>query len=249
MERMWKAAGLAASIGNRLLYLAAEVLILSMLLYGGYSLWENFRIEQNAFVSEKLLRYKPGTESGTAGFAELQALNPDVKAWLTIEGTHMDYPVLQGETDLDYINRDVYGEFSLSGSIFLSCLNSPDFSDGYSLIYGHHMENGAMFGDVTRFTEAVYFQEHPEGELRMAHETWELELFACLETDAYDRRVYDCGRETDREALLSYIREHAVQYRETGVTAADRILALSTCADETETNGRVLVFGRLKSQY
>ena len=79
MERMWKAAGLAASIGNRLLYLAAEVLILSMLLYGGYSIWENFRIEQNAFVSEKLLRYKPGTESGTAGFAELQALNPDVK--------------------------------------------------------------------------------------------------------------------------------------------------------------------------
>ena len=56
MERMWKAAGLAASIGNRLLYLAAEVLILSMLLYGGYSLWENFRIEQNAFMSEELLR-------------------------------------------------------------------------------------------------------------------------------------------------------------------------------------------------
>lgn len=249
MERMWKAAGLAASIGNRLLYLAAEVMILSMLLYGGYSLWENFRIGQSAFVSEELLQYKPGIEGKTEGFAELQDRNPDVKAWLTIAGTHVDYPVLQGETDLDYINRDVYGEFSLSGSVFLSCLNSPDFSDGYSLIYGHHMENGAMFGDITRFAEATYFQEHPKGELRLENETLELELFACLETDAYDGCVYNCGPDADRVALLSYIRAHAVQYRETDVTAEDRILGLSTCADETaETNGRVLIFGRLKEK-
>lgn len=56
---------------------------------------------------------------------------------------------------MEYINKDVYGEFSLSGSIFLSCMNKKDFSDNYNLVYGHHMANGGMFGDVVSFTEKV----------------------------------------------------------------------------------------------
>ena len=49
---------------------------------------------------------------------ELQKINPDVCAWLTVDGTKIDYPVVQGETNLEYINQDIYGEFALSGSIF-----------------------------------------------------------------------------------------------------------------------------------
>ena len=81
------------------------------------------------------------------------AINPDVRGWLTIDGTHVDYPIVQGEDDMEYVNKGVYGEFSLSGTIFLDSENTSDFSDCYNLLFGHHMANGAMFGDVVRFTD------------------------------------------------------------------------------------------------
>ena len=142
---MWRAAARVAGIGNRLLTIIAGLLVFVMLAYGTYSLWDTYRVSQNAFVSAELLDYKPVGDGESAGFAELQELNPDVRAWITIPDTHIDYPVLQGENDMIYVNQDVYGEFSLSGAIFLASADSPDFSDSYSLLYGHHMENGAMF--------------------------------------------------------------------------------------------------------
>lgn len=148
-----------ARIGNFILSLIAVCMIILMLAYGGYSLWDNYMINSGAFLTSDLLKYKPPENSGTEdnlSLEELMALNPETRGWLTIDGTHIDYPVVQGEDDMKYVNTDIYGEFSLSGAIFLSCLNSPDFSDQYNLIYGHHMENGGMFGDVMEFVETDY---------------------------------------------------------------------------------------------
>ena len=70
-------------------------------------------------------------------------------------------------------------------------------------------------------------------------------MFACLQTDAYDAAVYTPEQyETGTAALLAEIDARAVQRRDIGVTSQDKLLALSTCAD-AETNGRVVVFGRL----
>ena len=57
------------------------------------------------------------------------------------------------------INTDVYGNFALYGSIFMSSMNARDLSDPYTLIYGHHMDNGGMFGDVVEFVNTDYFSE------------------------------------------------------------------------------------------
>lgn len=244
-----RTAAFLARLGNRVLSLIAALLILVMLLYGGYSLWDTAMIYRGAFTSNDLLKYKPSVgEEGSLTLAELQAINPDVRGWITIDDTHIDYPVVQGKTDMDYINRDVYGEFSLSGSIFLSCQNSADFSDKYNLVYGHHMANGGMFGDIVEFVNSGYFTEHETGCLYLPDDTvYTVRVFACVETDAYDAMVYrpDSWKDGDLNQLLSYIRSKAVQYRETGVTAEDSVIALSTCA-EAATNGRVIVFGRLE---
>lgn len=124
---MWRAAARVAGIGNRLLTIIAGLLVFVMLAYGTYSLWDTYRVSRNAFVSAELLDYKPVGDGESAGFAELQELNPDVRAWITIPDTHIDYPVLQGENNMIYVNQDVYGEFSLSGAIFLASADSPDF--------------------------------------------------------------------------------------------------------------------------
>lgn len=237
-----------ARAGNRILSVFAMLLILLMLLYGGYSLWDTYMLYQGAFTDSDLMKFKPtGEDSDNPTLEELQKINPDVRGWITIDDTHIDYPIVQGETDMEYINKDVYGEFSLSGSIFLDCRNSADFSDPYCLLYGHHMENGAMFGDVVEFVNKSYFQKHTKGTLYLPGTTYKITLFSCVKTDASDGYIYnpDQWNSENIGTFLDYIREQSVQYRDIGITAEDAIIGLSTCA-EAETNGRVIVFGRLE---
>ena len=89
-----------------MLSILAGFLILVMFLYGGYSLWDTARIYGNAAVGEELLKYKPTseTEGEHLSLQELALINPDTRGWLTIPDTHIDYPVLQGNDDMEYIN-------------------------------------------------------------------------------------------------------------------------------------------------
>lgn len=240
------AAGFAKA-GNKILGFLAAVLILLMLLYGGYSLWDTYMLYHGAFTDSDLLKFKPsGDDTDNLSLEELMKINPDVRGWLTIDDTHIDYPVVQGKTDMEYINKDVYGEFSLAGAIFLDCRNQPDFSDSYNLVYGHHMDNGAMFGDVVEFVNQSYFEKHTTGTLYLPGCTYQITLFACVKANASDSLFYnpDMQNSGTMEEFLSYIKEQSVQYRETALTPEDTIIGLSTCA-EAETNGRVIVFGRL----
>ena len=237
-----------ARLGDRLVSFLAGGLILLMLLYGGYSLWDTAMVYSGAFLSDELLAFKPASSDPDSNptLSELQQINPDTRAWLTVYDTHIDYPVVQGESDWGYINTDIYGEFSLSGSIFLDSRNAPDFSDAYSLVYGHHMDNGGMFGDVVEFVNEDYFQAHPTGRLYLPDATYDITLFACVQVDAYDTTIYNptAYPQGDVGALLDYVEDIAVQYRDIGLRDSDQIIGLSTCA-EAQTNGRVVIFGRL----
>lgn len=237
-----------ARLGDRIVSALAAVFILLMLLYGGYSLWDTAMVFGGAFTSGDLLRFKPAsTNSGSnPTLAELQQINPDCCAWLTVDDTHIDYPVVQGKDNMEYINTDVYREFALSGSIFLDSSNARDFSDSYSLLYGHHMDNGAMFGDLVEFVKQDYFDAHPTGTLYLPDATYTISIFACVQTDAFDSVIFNPTDQPagDVSGLLDYIQSQAVCTRDIGVTGSDRILGLSTCS-EAETNGRVILFGRL----
>ena len=176
------------------------------------------------------------------GFAELRALNPDVCGWLTLDGTRIDFPVVQGADNMVYVNTDVYGNFSLSGAIFLDSRCPADFTAPYSIVYGHHIEDGGMFGDIVQFTQSDYFAAHTTGTLITDDTAYNIALFACVQADAYDPVLYDPAQSPD--ALLAYIKAHAVQYRTPG---SGPVVAFSTCT-EAATNGRVLLFGQLLPQ-
>ena len=74
---------------------------------------------QEGFLNNDLMSLKPVvSEDGSLSFEELLALNKDTRAWITLDGTNIDYPMVQGKDDMEYVNKDVEGNFSLSGSIF-----------------------------------------------------------------------------------------------------------------------------------
>lgn len=245
-----KKAPMAARVGNRILSIMAGILILLMLSYGVYSLWDTYKIYANSFADEELLKFRP-TDDGEDNptLKDLKKLNPDVKAWIQVPKTNIDYPVVQGQDDMEYINKNVYGEFELSGAIFLSCLNKDDFSDPYNLVYGHNMKNGGMFADVADFTNKEYFETHQKGKLYLTDATRKIRFFACMKVTAADAKIYhpDGYRKENLKDLLDYIQANAVQYRDVNVADENSLIALSTCS-EAETNGRVVLIGKLERE-
>lgn len=245
-----KKAAMAARVGNRILSIMAGILILLMLSYGMYSLWDTYKIYANSFADEELLKFRPTDDGeGNPTLKDLKKLNPDVKAWIQVPKTNIDYPVVQGQDDMEYINKNVYGEFELSGAIFLSCLNKDDFSDPYNLVYGHNMKNGGMFADVADFTNKEYFETHQKGKLYLTDATRKIRFFACMKVTAADAKIYhpDGYRKENLKDLLDYIQANAVQYRDVNVADENSLIALSTCS-EAETNGRVVLIGKLERE-
>ena len=98
-----------------------------LLLYGLYGLWDSKQINQQADAS-LYETYKPNSKDFIS-FAELQKKNPEVIGWITVDGTQIDYPLVQGEDNSKYVNTDPLGGFSLSGSIFLDYNNQKNFFD------------------------------------------------------------------------------------------------------------------------
>lgn len=229
---------------DSLVNIAIGFVLFVILLYGGYALWDTYAVFDKASIGSEIMHYKPTVENPTLD--ELHALNPDVQAWLSIDDTNIDYPVVQGPDNSKYLDKDFYGEYSLGGSIFLDFMNSPDFSDFYNLLYGHHMDGGAMFGDVKEFEDKAFFDTHSTGLLVTRGKTYDLEIFSCMAVSAYDPYIFNPGVPDieKRQELLSYISENSLHYIEKNISTDDHIIALSTCSTAT-TNGRTIVIAKM----
>lgn len=222
-------------------------------IYAAYALWDNNRVYAAASdVQAGMLEIKPVIEeTGEASFEELLAVNPDVCAWITLDNTNVDYPVLQGSTNLTYINQDVYGNFSLAGSIFLDSRNARDFSDAYALLYGHHMENSGMFGDLDLYKDQDFFDENSTGTLILPDKSYNLEIFVCLLIDAGEDSIFDPEQwQTDIDGLLAFARTNSVHLRGETLakleqTETPKILALSTCSSEF-TDARTVILAMME---
>lgn len=243
MRNKSKMIGIADKLVNWLIGICFSL----PLFYGIYVVWDSVQINQQADMSV-YETYKPnGKES--LSFAELQRRNPEVFGWITVDQTHIDYPLVQGKDNSKYVNTDVLGEFALSGSIFLNCNNQKDFSDMNHILYGHHMEKEAMFGELEYFQSPSYFEAHSRGKLYYKNVWHEVEFFAFLEADAYDSMLYNTSlqRTDDVPMYLEYVRENASYFKELTFREDERFITLSTCTTES-TNGRHLLIGRIKEE-
>lgn len=236
-----------AGVLNSLLMWLVALTAFVLMLFGVYVLNDIVYTNRSAFVSYDLLQYRPaphGSKESEVSFSALRELNEDTVGWLEMFGTHINYPVMQGSNDLEYLNKDIYGYSTMSGSIYLAAGNERNFNDWYNLIYGHHMDSGAMFGDIERYLDPVYFAEHSEGILQTADGDYSVRVIACIRTDAYEDIVYNVqpDAETKYPALYEYIRTHSVNQNPLPESVDGlRILGMSTCTDAV-TNGRIVLF-------
>ena len=242
-----KIGRIAVKIAHSIVDFTVLTVILLLVIFSVYAIWDSEQVYQAANAAQYAV-YKPSPEDSIS-FAELQEINLEVFCWLTVYGTNIDYPVTQGLDNMKYVSTNVRGTYSVSGSIFLDYMNNPDFQDFNSILYGHHMEKQAMFGDLGLFSSKSFFEGHLYGNLYYGGQDHGLEFFAFLEADAYDENVFAPGVR-GREAQQKYLRgllEKAMYIRDIGVTIEDHILLLTTCSSDT-TNGRDILVARITDE-
>ena len=230
------------------------LLVLLAVVWSGYALWDNSRVYAAADnVQAGLLAFKPQPqEDNSLSFGQLRDINPDVCGWLTLDGTAIDYPVVQGESNFTYLNTDVYGSFALAGSIFLDVDCDADFSGRYSLLYGHHMENGRMFGDLDKYKDGAFFRQNTTGTLTLPGGSYRLEVLACLVVPASEQAIFAPGKwRSDAGGLLPFVEENALQMDAQALRALEeepegaQFLAMATCSGEY-TDARTVVLARME---
>lgn len=247
----------AIRTGDVLLNIVIALIVIVMLLYATYSIWDNYRIIHSADAAQ-FTKYSPAVDPLT--FQDFAAANPDVIGWLTVPDTQIDYPLVQGTDEMYYLSHDALGNESMTGSLFLTKENAPDFSGFNSIIYGHHMVAEKMFGDLDLFKDETFFNGHLTAKIYYdasrkagagysAGGSWawhDVFLTALVSADAYDGSWYTPGitDEAARQSFLDRMKTDSVYYREIGLTTGDHLIEMSTCVSQ-ETNGRIILIGKI----
>lgn len=178
-------------------------------------------------------------------FEALQQENPDITGWIYCEDTVINYPVLHGADNDMYLRHLYDGQYSINGSIFVEAENARNFTDYNTIIYGHGMMDGSMFGSLESWKEQDYYEAHPVFWLLTPQQDYRIDIMGAYTTSAYSDTYMIF--EQDGPALDAYF-ENVLPQSEIAAKAApeagSRYVLLTTCA-YTFTDARFVVHGKL----
>ena len=246
------------------------ILMLLLLILAFYAKWDSQQVYIKADPVQ-YLQYKPSPPE-MVSFEELQKINPDVLGWLTVYDTNIDYPLLQSTNNNYYLDHNPKKEPEVSGSLYLDYRNDKQFKDFNTIIYGHHMAQSKMFGDLDKFLDEDFWNSHEYGNLIYDAQNHGLQFIAMLQVDAYDWVTYNpaVNGETNRIKYINHLYETAKYVRgidtetlrnmqkqlekteeddtpvmrTSPLTPDDHIVLLSTCSADI-TNGRFILVAKL----
>ena len=232
---------------------------------GGYIADYFYKGAKNEKLTDELLNTFYGIGQGDEGlaqrFAELKKINPEVVGWLKIPGIKTDNPVVKSSTDTateyKYLKKDIYGKYSSYGTLFAKYDNTFDGKlSQNTTIYGHHMKDGQMFGELKKYRDLEFYKQNPVIEFTPAfsNKVVKWKVFAVMVVDTPDTpghgKLYDYSRtdfSTENE-FLAFVDEayqrSILDMPVRDITYQDTILTLSTCSYEFK-NARVVVMARM----
>lgn len=186
-------------------------------------------------------------------FAALTAQNGDIVGWVYVPGSRINYPVMHTPTDPEYyLRRSFEKEYAIGGTPFLDarCQSSPPSAN--SIIYGHHMQDGSMFSDLSLYRSPEYQRAHPVFYYYSSGEMRAYRILSVIDTRSYQgdgNRLYafvDETQGTAREAYLQLVREASLfEIEDAAAPTGGELVTLSTCAVASSADDRLLVVGVL----
>ena len=172
----------------------------------------------------------------------LKQINPDSEGWLLFPDTKINYPVVYGRDNAYYLTRMIDGTANKAGTLFTDMNNGKGFSDRNTIIYGHNMKNGSMFGQLKKYGKEEYYQEHPSFYLYTEAGVWRYDIFSVRVVDeASDSYTINFASEEEFNTYIDKAFRTSMYDTGVAVTASDTIVTLSTCT--SKDTDRLIVQG------
>lgn len=164
-------------------------------------------------------------------YQKMLEMCPDTVGYIKQEKT-LSYPVLQAENNEKYLRHMYDGTYNIAGSLFVDCSCTDGLDTPYAVIYGHNMDDGSMFGTITRYKDEEYYKKHPTFEVYAKDKYYRYYVFSAFQAEA-DGYVFCYGMTGDQllQQALALKSECAYQTNAPELTADSHILVLSTCID------------------
>lgn len=243
------------TVGDYLLTLLL-IIAVGVFLFAGYklySIYREYKVGTDEYQSIEKMAVTKNPESGeaaqnpdgtdkiqppiTVDFGALQSVNPDVVGWIYIEALDISYPVVQGKNNDQYLHTTYEGTYNFAGSIFMDYENARNLKDPNTIIYGHNMKNGSMFGILNKMvTENAYANSHyfwiltPDRDYRY-------EIFAAY-TTSVSSDTYTLFKKHDKDYenyLIQMKKNSEVDTGEVQPAKIDNVVTLSTCTGNSST--------------
>lgn len=230
---------------DKIVNLIVIILFIIALAFGSYAIYDAYQVYDSANIPSNIAKFKP-TEKEQFSLDSLKDINEDICGWIRIDGTNIDYAIVQGKDNSEYLNTNYNKEYSVSGSIFLDYRNDNDFKDDYSVIYGHNMKSNQMFADIKKFIDKDYFDNHSTGKLYTSDGVYELNVFcyakiSAFSNVAYNLNIYNNNRNSD---IIKFYNEKSTIKGNIEVKEKP-IIMLSTC-DVADVNARNVLVATLQ---
>ena len=166
-------------------------------------------------------------------FESLKKVNEDIIGWIRVNALDISYPIAQSTNNDYYLHRTFERVDNFAGCIFMEYQNHSDFSDKNTIIYGHNMKNGSMFGQLKKYGKEDFYKEHPCFYLYTKDGVWQYDIFSVRVVDELSDSYTMTFASTD--AYRSYL-DQAVRKSMYDTTATadvtDSIITLSTCTSK-----------------
>lgn len=166
--------------------------------------------------------------------ADLRKINPDYKCWISIPGAGIEYPVVQHEDNQYYLTHNFNGEEHRAGSIFADSAVVP-FAGDNTIIYGHNMKDGSMFGGLKKYRDQSFFQKNPRIMVFSQGKWRECPVFSCQIRSENDAGAYRTN--LMQEEWARFLEEmKRLSIYDTGVIPLgdEHLITLSTCLNKNQ---------------
>ena len=181
---------------------------------------------------------------------KLKSINSDIVGWIKIDGTNINYPIMQNEDY--YLRRNFYKQYSTYGTPFIASYCELNKSDN-SIVYGHHMNNHKMFADLEYYKNKSFYNNHKYIKLYTLEDGKTIEntyeVIVAFKTVAYSNKgfnyssFYNANTRLEYCDFISKCKELELYSTNNSAVYGDKLLTLSTC-EYSQKNGRMVVIAK-----
>lgn len=201
-----------------------------------YSYYRSYKEAKDTYTKIRKETVKTTKKERTIDFDKLKKTNPDIVGWVYAQGTTIDYPVVYGKDNEEYLHQDFNKKKSSSGTIFLDHNCDREFASENNIIYGHHMKNGTMFADLLKFRESSFLKKHDTIILYTPKRTLHLRVISAYASKPQNNIPVTFANDKQRQEYIQKIKNMSEPVVKESKSKSRRIYTFITCSYEKEDN-------------